>query len=80
VVLRTIQHKIDFGDVSQANLWAWHVKTTHNTTKVHIHQSKQMYYNKKLKPGLVASYDIRPGERGPIMLAALHEFVTHLLT
>ena len=27
-------------------------------TKAHIQQSKEMYYNtKKLKPGLVASYD-----------------------
>ena len=37
-----------------------------NTTKAHLHQSKEMYYNtklthKKLKTGLVASYDIRPG-------------------
>jgi len=36
-----------------------------NTTKAHINRSKEMYYNtistRKLKPGLVASYDIRPG-------------------
>jgi len=35
-----------------------------NTTKAHIHQSKEMYNTKqtnKLKPGLVASYNIRPG-------------------
>jgi len=32
------------------------------TQKAHIHQSKEMYYNtKKLKPGRVAFYDIRPG-------------------
>jgi len=41
-------------------------KTKPNTTKACIHQSKEMYYNKKytlkkLKSGLVTSYDIRPG-------------------
>jgi len=54
-----------FGDISQANLLAWYGKTKPNTTKVHIYQSKQMYYNTKintqeLKPGLVASYVVRP--------------------
>jgi len=35
-----------------------------NTTKAHVHLSKEMYYNiKKLKPGSVASYDIWPGNR-----------------
>jgi len=39
-------------------------KTKPNTTKACIHQSKVMYYNtKKLKPGLVTFYDIRPGNR-----------------
>jgi len=35
-----------------------------NTTKAHIHQSKniqQKINTKKLNPGLVASYNIRPG-------------------
>jgi len=44
-------------------------KKKHNTTRrrKHIHQSKIMYptttqnIHKKLKPGLVAFYDIRPG-------------------
>ena len=36
-------------------------KTKPYTTKAHIHQSKEMYSTKKLPPGLVASYDIRPG-------------------
>jgi len=41
-------------------------KNKPNATKAHIHQSKEMYNNikqtqKKLKPGSVASYDIRPG-------------------
>jgi len=36
-------------------------KTKTNTTKAHIHQSKE-----KLKPGLVAFCDIQPGnEAGP---------------
>jgi len=61
-----------FGDVPQANLLAWYGKAKPNTTKAHIHQSKEMYYNtnkhKKLKPGLVASYDIRPGNREGLFL------------
>jgi len=53
-----------FGDVPQANPLAWYEETKPNTTKAHIHQSKEMYHNtKKLKPGLVASYDIRPGNK-----------------
>ena len=63
-ILRPTRHKIGhFGHVPQANLWAWYGKTKPNTTKAHIHQSKEMYNNtnKKLKPGLVASYDIGPG-------------------
>jgi len=35
------------GDVSKANLLAWYGKTKPNTTKAHIHQSKDMYYNTK---------------------------------
>jgi len=51
-----------FRDVPQANLLAWYGKTKPNRTKAHIHQSKQIYYNtKELKPGLIASYDIQPG-------------------
>jgi len=66
VVLRPTQHKTGhFGDVPQANLLAWYGTTKPSTTKAHIHQSKQMYYNtkwtQKLQLGLVASYDIRPG-------------------
>jgi len=39
-------------------------KTKLNTTKAHAHQSKEMYNNtKKLKPGLVTFYHIRPGNR-----------------
>jgi len=37
--------------------------------------------HKKLKPGLVASYNMRPGnERRPILISALRKFVTYLLT
>jgi len=46
VVLHPILHKIGhFGDVPQASLFAWYGKTKPNTTKTHIHQSKEMYYN-----------------------------------
>jgi len=47
-VLRHTQHKIShFGDAPQANLLASYGKTKPNTTKAHIHQSKEMYYNIK---------------------------------
>jgi len=42
--------------------WLGMKKTKPNTTKASIHQSKELYYNtKKLMPGLVAFYDIQPG-------------------
>jgi len=49
VVLRLTQHKIGhFGNVSSSQslglVWK---KTKPNTTKAHIHQSKEMYYNRK---------------------------------
>ena len=57
-----------FWDDPQANLLAWYGKTKPNTTKAHIHQTTEIYKtqnkvnkHKKLKPGLVASYDIWPG-------------------
>ena len=31
----------------QANLLAWYGKRKPNTTKAHIHQSEEMYYNTK---------------------------------
>jgi len=58
--LRPTRQKIgQFGDVPQANLLAWHGKAKSNITKAHNHQAKET--QKKLNPGLVASYDIRPG-------------------
>jgi len=56
-----------------------------NATKARIHQSKEMYKQpkintKKLKPGLVVSYDIWPGNRGPILVLALDKFVNYSLT
>jgi len=47
-VLCHTPHKIGhFGDVPQANHLDWYGKTKPNTTKAHIHQSKEMYYNTK---------------------------------
>jgi len=72
-----------FGDVPQANRLVWYGKTKPNTTKARIHQSKETYNTKnikKLKPGLVACCDIRPGNTGPILVVVLHKFVPHLLT
>jgi len=36
--------------------------------------------HKKIQPGLVTSYNIQPGNGGPILVSALHKFVTYLLT
>jgi len=65
VVLRPTRPKIGhFGDVSpsQSLGLVYRKITKPSATTVRIHQSKEMYYNtKKLKPGLVTFYDIRPG-------------------
>ena len=86
-VLCPTRHQVGhFRDVAQANLLPWYGKTKPNTTKARIHQSKEMYYNtkintKKLKLGLVTSYDIWPGNRqGLAYFAASYiwHFVTNL--
>ena len=50
---------------SPSQSFGWYGKTKPNTTKAHIHQSKNVVQHKmntkKLKPGLVAFCDIRPG-------------------
>jgi len=77
-------HKIrHFGDAPEANLLARYGKTKPNTTKAHIHLSKEIYNQlkintKKLKPGLVASYDIQPGNGEGLFWLALHKFLTYL--
>ena len=50
-----------FGDVSpsQSIGLVWEI-TKPNTTNAHIHQWKENKH-KKIQPGLVAFYDIRPG-------------------
>jgi len=56
-----------------------HNKSTHSPIKRNVLQYK--INTKKLKPGLVASSDIRPGNReGPILILALHKHITYLLT
>ena len=80
-VLRHTQHKIDhFGDVPQANLWAWYGKTKPNTTKAHIHQSKQMYFNTKKTKARFSHLLRHPAwkQTEPILILALHEFLTYL--
>jgi len=47
VVLHPTRHKGHFRDVPQDNLLAWYGKSKPNTTKAHIHQSKEMHYNIK---------------------------------
>jgi len=53
----------NFRDVPQANLLAWYGKTKPDTTKTHspIKRNVLQHYTQKLKPHLVASYDIQPG-------------------
>jgi len=63
--------------------WPWT-----NNTKTHKIPNTKITQNKdkkktflKLKPALVASYNIRPGNReGLFLLQAIHKFVTYLLT
>ena len=51
----------------------------HTFTKP-IKRNVRYYNTKKLKPGLVACYDIQPGKRtGLILVLAIHKSVTHLL-
>jgi len=85
VVLRHSQHKIGhFGDVPQATILASYGKTKPNITKAHIHNHMKCTTtrnkHKKLKPGLVASYDIQPGNgEGLCWFRHFHKFVTYLL-
>jgi len=69
-----------FGDVPQANLLAWHGKTKHNTTKAHIHQSKEMSYNTKKASFSCLIRHPAWKWKGPILVSALHKFVIYLLT
>jgi len=73
VPLDTKRH---FGDVSQANLLAWYGKTKPNTTKAHIHQSKEMYNTKqtqktKARFSRLLQHPARKW-RGPILVLVLH--------
>jgi len=85
-VLRSTRHKVGhFGHVPQANLLAWYGKAKSNKTKAHISLIKrnvvQHKVTEKLKPGLVASYDIWPGNKEDlILISALRKFVTYLDT
>jgi len=79
------QHKIaHFGNIPQANILAWYGKTKPKSTKARIHQSREELQHKinfkKLKQGLLASYDIRPGNGEAILVLALYKSVTYLLT
>jgi len=53
-----------FGHVPQVNLLAWYGKTKPNTKSTHSPIKRNVLQHKKLKPGLVASYDIWPGNEG----------------
>jgi len=66
VVLSPTQHKVGhFRDVSQANLMAWYGKLNLTTKHIFNNQKKctttQNKHQKELKPGLLATYDIRLG-------------------
>jgi len=45
--LTELRFYVPLGDVLQANRLAWCGKTKPNTTKAHIHQSKELYHNTK---------------------------------
>jgi len=64
---------------------AWYGKTKPNTTKAHIHQSEEMYYNTKNKQKTKARFSHlqqHPAwkQKGTILVSALHKSVTYLLT
>jgi len=67
IVLRSTRHKIGhFGNVPQANLLAWYGKTKPHATRAQTNVLQHKINTKKLKLGLVASYDSRPGNgEGP---------------
>jgi len=82
--LRPTRHTIShFVEVPHANLLAWHGKTKPNTTKV-TNQNKcttTQNKHKELKPGLVACYDIQPGNREGLLLfrCFINLSLTHLI-
>jgi len=79
VVLRPTRHKIGhFGDVPQANLLAWYGNTKPETTRAHIHQSKE--YKKNIARFSRLLRHLTWKWRGPILVLALRKFVTYLLT
>ena len=64
--------------------WLGMEKTKHNTTKAHIHQSKEMH-NTKINIKTKARFSRLPRHpswkwREPILVSALHKFLTCLLT
>jgi len=64
VVLRPARHKIGyFGDVVEANLLGLGMEKLNLTQQKHTFTKKctTKQTHKKLTPGLVASYNIRPG-------------------
>ena len=85
-VLRPTQHKIgQFGDTPQANILAWYGKTKPNTTKAHIHQSKEVTTTQNITQKTKARFSRllrHPAwkQRGPILVSVLHKSVTYLLT
>jgi len=82
-VLRPTQHKIGhFGDVPQANLLAWYVKTKPNTMKAPIKRNVlQHEINTKTKARFSRLlWHPAWNWRGPILALVLHKFVTYLDT
>jgi len=82
-VLQPTQHKIGhFRDVPQANLLAWYGKTKPNTARAHIYESKAMYYNTKKTKARFSCLlrHLAWKQSGPILVSALHKFVTYLNT
>jgi len=87
VVLRPAgpaRHKVGhFGDVPQANLLACYGKTKPNTKSTHspIKRNIQHEINTKTKARFSRLLQ-QPAwkRRGPILVSALHKFVTYLLT
>jgi len=62
--------------------WLGMEETKPNTTKAHIRQSKEMYYNTKKTKARFSRLLRHPAwkQMGPILISELHKFVIYLLT
>jgi len=76
VISETFPKPISWLGMEKQNL----TQQKHTFTYQKKFTTTQNKHRKNLKPGLVASYDIQPGNGEGLFWLALHKFVTYLLT